>query len=253
MKEHWQPGEHWALLGATGEGKTNHSLQLARVRRFVLVLDIKGGDKTILKAGWPRLTKWPPSREDRKTMQEGEPFRRVVGDTRRDRAGRRARVALFRQVLEGVMQEGGWTLIVPDLRVMTDPRFGGLADDVVELLVLLRDAGGSIITDWQRPAGVPREAGDQATWLGISYTRDEDVVGRLAEMMGRSRAELRGAVSGLGDLPYGWLVVSRQPRAPIILTRPEELVAPTPKQQERERHAPATRWSAVNEWVWGAA
>ena len=29
LKEAWQPGEHWALIGPTGDGKTNHALQLA--------------------------------------------------------------------------------------------------------------------------------------------------------------------------------------------------------------------------------
>lgn len=253
LKDVWQPGEHWALVAPTGEGKTNHSLQLARLRRFVLIFDLKGGDKTIAKSGWPRITSWPPSREDRRKMEEGQAYRRIVGSTGRSRAARAERVELFKKVIEAVMSEGGWTIIVPDLKVLTDARFGGLADDVVELLILARDAGVSVITDWQRPAGVPREAGDQASWLGVAYTRDEDVVGRLGEMMGRSRAELRGAVSGLGDLPYGWLVVSRRPREPIILTRPEELILPSPAETEKARHYDPGLWASVNRWVWGEA
>jgi hypothetical protein len=62
-----------------------------------------------------------------------------------------------------------------------------------------------------------------ATYLGIGYTRDKDTVSRLAEMMGRSPAEIRGAVNALSTLPFGWLVVSRRPRDPILLTRPEKL------------------------------
>ena len=88
---------------------------------------------------------------------------------------------------------------------------------------MARDAGVSVMTDMQRVTGQPRESSDQATWLAIGYTRDVDAVNRLGEMMGRSRAEMRGAIDALGDLPYGFLVVNRDPRSPILLTRAEEL------------------------------
>jgi hypothetical protein len=80
-----------------------------------------------------------------------------------------------------------------------------------------------VITDMQRVSGQPRESTDQATWLAIGYTRDVDAVNRLGEMMGRSRAEMRGALSALGDLRYGFLVVNRDPHSPIIVTRADKL------------------------------
>ena len=92
-----------------------------------------------------------------------------------------------------------------------------------ELQMLARDADTSVCADMQRPAGVPRESTDQTTWLGVAYTRDEDMVARLGEMMGRSAAEMRGAVSALGELAFGWLIINRSPRAPIIVTRTEAL------------------------------
>ena len=79
------------------------------------------------------------------------------------------------------------------------------------------------MTDFQRPALIPREAGDQASWMAVAYTRDEDVVGRVAEMMGRSRSELRGAITAIGSTPFTWLIVSRDPRAPILLTKPRRV------------------------------
>ena len=68
-----------------------------------------------------------------------------------------------------------------------------------------------------------KEDFDQATWLAVGYTRDTDAVNRLGEMMGRSRAEMRGAVEALADLPFGFLVVSRDPYRPIIVTRADKL------------------------------
>lgn len=223
QRDHWQPGEHWAIVAPTGEGKTTFTGHLVKTRKYVLALDQKGGDRTLTDLGWDRMTSWPPSRADRRDMADGKPFRRIVGSVKRDQASRIARRGLHRQILRAAMEEGGWTLLAPDLAALTARQFGNAWDEMVELLILARDAGTSIVTDFQRPAGVPREAGEMATYLGIGYTRDKDTVSRLAEMMGRSAATLRGAVDALSELPYGWLVVSRRPRDPIILTRPEAL------------------------------
>lgn len=223
MRDRWEPGEHVAVVAPTGEGKTTFLGGLVRTRRFVLGLDQKGGDKTLAALGWDRIERWPPSRQDRKDMLDGQPWRRVVGSTKRDRPAREIRRALHRTILEAAMVEGGWTILAPDLAALTARQFGNAWDEMVELLILARDAGTSIVTDFQRPSGVPREAGEMATYLAIGYTRDRDTVSRLAEMMGRSAAEIRGAVDALAGLPYGWLVVSRRPRDPIILTRPEAL------------------------------
>lgn len=223
QRDHWEPGEHWALVAPTGEGKTTFTAGLVKTRRYVLGLDAKGGDKTLGLLGWDRLEKWPPSRADRDDMADGKPFRRLVGSIKRDPASRTLRRALHRRILEAAMEEGGWTILAPDLAALTARQFGNAWDEMVELLILARDAGTSIVTDFQRPAGVPREAAEMATYLGIGYTRDKDTVSRLAEMMGRSSAELRGAVDALSELPFGWLIVSRRPRDPILLTRPEAL------------------------------
>lgn len=221
--EHWAPGEHWSFVAPTGEAKTTFMGGLSKTRKYVLALDQKGGDKTLGNLGWDRMTRWPPSRADRRDMADGKPFRRIIGSTKRDKASRDERRLLCRRVLQAVMEEGGWTVVAPDLAALTARQFGNAWDDVVELLILLRDAGGSMMTDFQRPAGIPREAAEMATYLGIGYTRDKDTVSRLAEMMGHSAAEIRGAVYGLSQLPYGWLVASRRPRDPLILTRPEKL------------------------------
>ncbi len=223
QRDHWEPGEHWAFVAPTGEGKTTFTAGLVKTRRYVLGLDQKGGDKTLSLLGWDRMERWPPSRQDRRDMADGKPFRRIVGSVKRDPASRDLRRALHKVILEAAMVEGGWTILAPDLAALTARQFGNAWDEMVELLILARDAGTSIVTDFQRPAGVPREAAEMATYLGIGYTRDKDTVSRLAEMMGRSAAELRGAVDALSELPFGWLVVSRRPRDPVLLTRPEAL------------------------------
>jgi len=217
-------------VATTGEGKTSFQTQLTgKLRRFVLTFDAKGDDQTLDDTGWDRIKSWPISHEYRKMMHEGKPVRLIVGAQGRTPKQRDERRALQLKVLEAAHQEGGWTLAIPDLALLTDKRFGGAGDKVTELLLTARSAKVSVLTEFQRPAGVPREAADQATYLATSYTRDIDTVARLAEMLGRSRVQMRGAVRGLGEAPFTWIVVSRRPRDPLIITKPPKPTKPRPK------------------------
>ena len=223
MATDWKPGEHWAFIVPTGGGKSTLAAGIASTRKYVLAFDTKGGDATLKKLGWQRLTKWSPTPQDREDMQDGKPFRRIVGSTDKSPAGKLKRYALCKQILQDVQLEGGWTVLATDAKILMHPKFGALWDDIEELLLLARDVGVSVMTDMQRVSGQPRETSDQATWLGVGYTRDRDAVNRISEMMGRSAPEIRGAMDALGDLPFGFLIVNRDPRSPIILTRSDKL------------------------------
>ena len=215
------PGEHWAFIVPTGGGKSTLAARIASTRKFVLAFDVKGGDKTLKKLKWERITKWPPTRAEREDMQDGKPYRRIVGSTDKSPAGKLKRYALCKQILRDCQTEGGWTLLATDAKILMHPKFGALWDDVEELLLLARDMDVSVMTDMQRVSGQPRETSDQATWLAAGYTRDRDAVNRISEMMGRSAPQIRGAMEALGELPYGFLIVNRDPRKPILLTRAE--------------------------------
>jgi hypothetical protein len=136
QRDHWAPGEHWALVAPTGEGKTTFTAGLVKTRRYVLALDQKGGDKTLSLLGWDRMTKWPPARADRRDMADGQPFRRLIGSVKRDQVSRNVRRELHRTILRAAMEEGGWTILAPDLAALTAKQFGNAWDEMVELLVL---------------------------------------------------------------------------------------------------------------------
>jgi hypothetical protein len=217
----WDPGDHLAVIAPTGAGKSTFCVGVLNLRNYVLAFDPKGGDSTLRGSGWPRLPRWPPPSEVYKDMREHRPYRAIVGPATKLVSDLPKQRGIFQIALEGAFNDGGWTVYVDELQLMADRRMMGLATDVERMLISARDKGLSVVTAYQRPANVPRTASDQATWVAISYTRDRDVVDRVAEMLGRPKPEIRGALNGLD--PFSWVVVGRNPRMPLVITRPREI------------------------------
>lgn len=217
----WKPGEHVALVGPTGMGKTTLACGILPLRRYVLAFDPKSGDSTLAslkRYGFERCVKWPPPRELRRRIEKGEAARLIIGPDVRNKDDLPRQKQVFAAALDGAFDEGGWTVYVDELQLMADRRMMQLSPAIERILVAARDRGVSLVSSFQRPANVPRSASDQSTWIAVWYTRDLDVVNRLAEMVGRPKAEIRGAVSGLEK--YSLLLFSRVPTDPIRVIRP---------------------------------
>lgn len=217
----WKPGQHVALIAPTGQGKTTILCSLLdRCRTWVLAFDPKGGDSTLAKTGFPRLARWPPSNRDYDRMAAGQPVKYLIGprvNSTEDRARLRD---VQTQALRGAFDQGGWTIAVDELQVAADKM--GHADDIETLLISARDKKISVVSLFQRPANVPRAAFEMATWIFLGLTLDVDTVNRLAEITGRPKPEIRGAVAGLARTDYSWLVLPNNPRRPMVLTLPKE-------------------------------
>lgn len=214
----WEPGQHIALVGPTGSGKTHLMTKVLPLRKYCLALDPKGGDTTLAaleQSGFVRST-WPPDKEIRKQIEEGRPARLIVGSpvkTTEDMPKLRREMAL---VLKDAFNERGWTVYVDELQIVSDRRLMNLGGSVERNLIAARDRKVSMVMSFQRPANVPRSASEMSTWFLVLYTRDRDTVDRLSEMAGRSTAEMRGMMNSLPE--YCILVFSRDPRQPVIVT-----------------------------------
>lgn len=219
--ERWQRDEHVAMIAPTGFGKTTLAVGFLDLHPHVLALDFKGGDPTLdklRKKGFVRSSSWPLRSQDwRKIEDRGDPARYILGPPKTKLAEQKAVMSKFmKRVLDDVWEQGGWTLYIDELWLAALAM--SLGKDIEQMYVSARSWGISMVSGFQRPAHVPRSASDQATWLLIGYTRDTDVVNRLAEMTGRPKEEIRGIVRGI-DEDFVVLVFSRRPRDPIIVTR----------------------------------
>ena len=230
----WQPGEHMAVIAPTGAGKTTLVGGLLDLRRYVLALDPKGGDSTLTGLGYPRLSTWPGERQlERlvaKNNEDNLPSRFVVGpkvSRHEDHAKLRT---VTKEALDGAFGMGGWTVYCDELQIATDPRMMNLRKEADRMLIAARDKGLSFVSSYQAPSWVTPHAGKMATWVAVSRTRDTDVVNRLAEILGRPKAEIRGAISGLER--FSWMIVGRDPNEQIRVTIPDE-IATVPREALR--------------------
>lgn len=222
----WKPGEHLACIAPTGAGKSTFVVGVLQAcRNYVLAFDPKGGDSTLRGSGWPRLPTWPPPPQVYKDIADGKVARYIVGPATSLVSDLPRQRGIFQSALDGSFNDGGWTVYVDELQLMADRRMMNLSTPVERLLITARDKGLSVVSAYQRPANVPRTASDQATWVAVSYTRDKDVVDRVAEMLGRPKPEIRGLIKALE--PYSWGVVGRNPHLPLIITRPREVARRT--------------------------
>ena len=221
----WKPGEHIGLCGGTGSGKSTFAGGILDLRRYVIVADPKGGDETLAALDLRRIASWPGERGMSRLLdkddREGRPSRYLVGPI----VNRGEDLPKLRQAiassLDGVFDMGGWTYYLDEAQVAADRRLMNLSGKVDKLLVAARSKGVSLVLSFQQPKWVTAAALTQPTWFAVSGTRDTDTVNRLGELMGRPKAEIRGALKGLDK--YWWLIVGRDPRAPLIVTKPKKI------------------------------
>ena len=234
FKDAWQPGQHVAIIAPTGAGKSVFARGILSNRRYVLALDAKGGDSTLEGYGYPRISRWPGHKEMAKTVtlndNENQPSRYLVGNKARTKDEKKKLIDQMKRVLDDSYEMGGWTVYADELAILTDPRQFNLRSEVDEMLIAARDRGISFVGSFQAPTWVTPQAGKQSTWIAVSYTRDTDVVNRLAEILGRPKPEIRGAIKGLER--YSWIIVGRDPREPLRVTIPDYVE--TKKTNEEE-------------------
>lgn len=224
LGKYWEPGEHWALVGPTGEGKTTLAVALLRLRKYVLALDPKGEDETLAKSGYRRVTGLPPAhhlpRDVQRDLDEGRPVRLIVGGASDSDQADASLRALMRQAVTYARHSRGWTVYVDEFEVLSSQRMFGLGAPVEQMLITARRAGSSIITSFQAPAWVSKHATRQASYTCVFPTRDRAMIKAVAEAMGREHQLLAAMLDEMP--PYHVLIVPKSHRVPVVIAKAPE-------------------------------
>lgn len=229
MADCWEPGQHLANIGPTGEGKTTVNVGLLGLRRFVLALDPKGEDETLEASGWIRVRRIPGEHmpyfgEDRRRwnriwqdIAEGRPARVIVGGGADSAAADLRLVDLMRRSIEFARYSKGWTLYVDEFELLSSQRMFRLGPPVERMLISARRARTSVVTSFQAAAWVSRHATRQARYAIMYATGDRGMIKNVAESMGRDWRILAEAVDELGRF-YVLVLPRGKNGGPFILT-----------------------------------
>jgi len=232
----WKPGQHWALIGKTREGKTNFAVaMLAETCKYVLAVDPKGEDETLTKSGWMRVTsvpggkfrprrwsdEWRAWERIQQACEDGRPARVIVGLPTRTQSDDEANRQLMSDAIEYTRQARGWTLLVDEHQVATDPRMYRIGPQVARMAISAASAKTSVMTTMQYLSWAEKAPVRQASLMSLWKTKSRDLLRRTSEENSRDWQQLAAIVNELDR--FDMVTISDDLRAPVVITRPPEV------------------------------
>ena len=168
----WNQGEHIALIGPTGSGKTALAADLVELRDYSVVMALKPHDET-LKAfqGFKVIRKWPPEYGMHRVILWVKPQSLSDVFVQRDR---------LLKAMEQIYKAGGWCVYLDELSYMSEVL--KMRMPVVVFLNQGRSSGISAVAATTRPRRVPVEMFNQISFVVMFKFNDRDELRRVAEI-----------------------------------------------------------------------
>lgn len=199
FKPNWSQGEHVAIIGPTGAGKSRISQKILDIREYVVVLAVKRFDDTLdrFKSGekyghekYHVIKKWPPDAQ----------FKRVILWVKPESlSDLREQAVKLHSSLERIYLSGGWCVYFDETGYIAGHL--GLATQLGVLLNQGRSSHLSIVCSMTRPhsmvARIPPETLNQCRHILVFKYTDEREIKACAEICGISFPDM---VQLMGEL-----------------------------------------------------
>lgn len=224
LRREFVQGDHVAIIGPTGTGKTHIALEVAEIRSYVIVVACKPKDPLISDATsrgyWlnrgdlleveyvdgrplhPRIIYWP---------QLGERARRKLPQQavlRAEKAHQKPRVGA---AIGYVRNEGHWTLVIDEGTWVC--RDLNLQRDIDSALFQFRSLKSSVIILGQRPSWMGRYVLSSPTHLFLFNTNDGDDRKALGNVSGVDTRLVADLVASLDHDAHECLYIDTRRRA----------------------------------------
>lgn len=203
LLESWDQGEHAAISGPTGTGKTHLAVDLLDGRAderdaHVCVFAEKRRDRLISRlhrAGWPVIRSWDELRYEHRVR------RRVIlwPPYGRASSSQETKRATFVHALDEIMEEGSWTLFLDEVPYFVEQL--NLRKALDEIWHGGRSNGITLVGASQGVSWIPVSMRTNHRWMVAFAPTDEEIQKRVAEVAG-DRDRFRPILSRLGKREF---------------------------------------------------